>query len=214
VPVHIAAMAIPLGNGFQWAYLDGGAGPGQTVVVQGPGQTGLACVIAARAAGAERIIVSGLSRDQRRFEVARQLGADVTVAVDQQDLAQTVAELTDGRMADLVIEATNAGTEIINSTLALVRKRGTLLLASRKGAAVPQFDLDRMLGMQMTVKGVRGHSYASVEMALNAMAAKKIPLELLSTDSVGLNGVDQALRTIGGETGHEAIHITISPWQD
>jgi threonine dehydrogenase-like Zn-dependent dehydrogenase len=214
VPAHIAAMAIPLGNGFQWAYLDGHAGPGKTVVIQGPGQTGLACVVAARAAGAEKIILSGLSHDQRRFEVARQLGADSTVAVDQQDLAEVVADLTGGRMADLVIEATSAGPEIINSTLKLVRKRGILLLASRKGAPVHDFDLDRMLGMQMTVKGVRGHSYESVEMALNTMATGKVPLELLSTDTIGLADVDEALRTIGGETGREAIHITVSPWQD
>ena len=117
-------------------------------------------------------------------------------------------------MADLVIEATSAGTEIINSTLKLVRKRGMLLLASRKGAPVRDFDLDRMLGMQMTVKGVRGHSYESVEMALNTMATGKVPLELLSTDTIGLAEVDEALRTIGGETGREAIHITVSPWQD
>jgi len=213
VPAHIAAMAIPLGNGFQWAYLDGNAGPGKTVVIQGPGQTGLACVIAAKAAGADQIILSGLARDQRRFEVAKLLGADVTVAVDEKDLVEVVAELTAGRMADLVIEATSAGTEIINSTLKLVRKRGTLLLASRKGASVPDFDLDRMLGMQMTVKGVRGHSYESVEMALKAMTMPRYPLHLLSTHVVGLDEVDAALRTIGGEDQREAIHITVAPWE-
>jgi len=33
-------MCLPIGNGFQWAYLDGGAGPGQTVVVQDPASKG------------------------------------------------------------------------------------------------------------------------------------------------------------------------------
>jgi len=212
VEPHIAAMAIPLGNGFQWACLDGGAGPGKTVVIQGPGQTGLACVLAAAAAGADRIILSGLARDRMRFEVARALGADLTVAVDEQDLAEVVAEATQGRMADLVIEATSAGPEIINSSLKLVRKRGTLLLASRKGMPVEGFDLDRMLGMQMTVKGVRGHSYQSVEMALSAMASGRYPLHMLSTHIVGLDEVDAALRTIGGQDDREAIHITVAPW--
>jgi threonine dehydrogenase-like Zn-dependent dehydrogenase len=213
IPAHIAAMAIPLGNGFQWAYLDGEAGPGKTVVIQGPGQTGLACVLAAKAAGADQIILAGLSRDQQRFSVARQLGADVTVAVDKEDLVDVVAERTGGRLADVVIEATSAGPEIINSTLKLVRKRGMLLLASRKGAPVSDFDLDRMLGMQMTVKGVRGHSYQSVEMALNAMTMPHYPLHLLSTHVVGLDEVDSALRTIGGEDQREANHITVAPWK-
>lgn len=213
IPPHIAAMAIPLGNGFQWAYLDGEAGPGKTIVIQGPGQTGLACVLAAKAAGADQIILAGLTGDSKRFEVARQLGADVTVAVDQEDLVEVVSQATGGKMADVVIEATSAGPEIINPTLELVRKRGMLLLASRKGQPVEEFELDRMLGMQMTVKGVRGHSYRSVEMALKAMASGRFPLELLSTHILSLDQVDSALRTIGGEEQREAIHMTIDPWK-
>ena len=44
IPPHIAAMALPLGNGFQWAHLDGDAGPGKTIVVIGPGQQGFGCI--------------------------------------------------------------------------------------------------------------------------------------------------------------------------
>jgi threonine dehydrogenase-like Zn-dependent dehydrogenase len=211
VPPHIAAMAIPLGNGFQWAYLDAGVGPGKTIVIQGPGQTGLACVVAAKAAGADQIIVVGLSRDVRRFDVAKKLGADVVLAADQVDVVQAVAELTRGAMADVVIEATNAGPKIFNTSAALVRKLGVLILATRKGVPVDGFDIDQLLAKQVTTKGVRGHSYRSVELALQAMASRKFPLELMSTHIVGLEEVDEALRTIGGQTESEAIHITVAP---
>jgi threonine dehydrogenase-like Zn-dependent dehydrogenase len=212
IPSHIAAMAIPLGNGFQWAVLDGQAGPGKTVVVQGPGQTGLACVVAAKAAGAT-VIVAGLARDEHRLAVAQQLGADHIVASDQEDLAAAVARITERRMADLVIEATSAGPDIINASLPLVRKRGTLLIATRKGQPVPAFDLDRVVGMQMRILGVRGHSFHSVELALGVMAAGRVPIQLMSSLTVGLAEVDEALRTVGGRTGTNAIHITVDPWK-
>jgi threonine dehydrogenase-like Zn-dependent dehydrogenase len=211
IPMHIAAMALPIGNGFQWAVLDGGAGPGKTVVVQGPGQQGLGCVIAAKTAGAALIIVSGLARDERRFEVARALGADHTVAVDEADLVTEVTRITGGRMADIVIDASGAGPETVNPSVALLRKRGVLLVATRKGA-VQGFDINQLVNKQVLLRGTRGHSFEAVELALGTMASKRFPLERMSSHVVGLRDVDDALKMVGGESTERSIHITIAPW--
>ncbi|HVA15685.1 MAG TPA: zinc-binding dehydrogenase [Stellaceae bacterium] len=213
IPAHIAAMALPIGNGFQWAFLDGNAGPGKTVVIQGPGQQGLGCVIAAKSAGAALIIVSGLARDERRLAVARELGAHHTVAVDQEDLGAAVTRITGGRMADIVIDSSGGGPAIVNPALAMLRKRGTLIMATRKGA-IDGFDLNQMVDKQIVLRGTRGHSYGAVELALKTMAAKTFPLEKMSSHVVGLSQIDHALKMVGGESDERSIHITVDPWKN
>src|SRR5262249_16993457 len=61
LPAAVAAMFNPLGAGFRWAVEIPDLRPGESLVVLGPGQRGLAAVLAARAAGAGAIIVTGLA---------------------------------------------------------------------------------------------------------------------------------------------------------
>ena len=50
-----------------------------------------------------------------------------TVNAAKEDLVAAVAEITDGRMADLVIEVVGHQTETINQCLQLLKRGGTLL---------------------------------------------------------------------------------------
>src|ERR687883_178382 len=94
VPAEQSAMALPLGNGVQWAVVEAQAGPGRSLVVMGPGQQGLGAVLAARAAGTDLVILTGISRDRRRLEVGLALGADVTLEADREDVRERVREIT------------------------------------------------------------------------------------------------------------------------
>lgn len=211
-PRH-AALALPLSNGIEWTYLQGGAGPGQTVVIQGPGQQGLACVVAAREAGAEQIIVTGLSgeTDRRRLALALQLGAHHAIDIETDDLLETVAELTGGRMADLVIDCAAGGPRSVVSAIELARKRGRVILGGQKRQRVPEFDSDRIIANFLTVKGMRGHSYESVELALQLIAANRHGVTAMSTHAFGLAETDLALRSLAGQGVDGAIHMTVDP---
>ena len=54
-----ATLALPLGNGVEWSVLQGAVKIGEAVVIQGPGQQGLAATVMARESGASLVIVSG-----------------------------------------------------------------------------------------------------------------------------------------------------------
>jgi threonine dehydrogenase-like Zn-dependent dehydrogenase len=212
IPLHVAAMALPIGNGFQWAFLDAGVGPGKTIVIQGPGQQGLGCVVAAASAGAATIILTGLARDEHRLAVGKALGAHHTVVVDRESLVDAVTRITGGRMADIVIECSGAAADNVNAALPLLRKRGVFVIAARKGA-VPAFDADQVINKQIVLRGTRGHSYQAVELALETMAQGRLPIERISSHVVGLKDLDDALHMVGGESEARSIHITVDPWK-
>ena len=216
VPAHVqaqhAALALPLSNGIEWTYLHGGAGPGQCVVVQGPGQQGLACVVAAREAGAAKIIVTGLSGDVARLKLARELGADHTIDIEAEDLLETVADLTGGHMADLVVDCAAGGTDSVKTAMQLARKRGCVVLAGQKRRKVPEFDSDMIIARFLTVKGMRGHSYQSVEMALQLIAGNRHQVTKMSTHVFPLDDVDLALRSLTGAGVKGPVHMTVNPW--
>lgn len=210
-----AALALPLSNGIEWTYLQGRAGPGQCVVIQGPGQQGLACVVAAAEAGAQKIIVTGLSgeTDRQRLQLAKALGAHHSIDIGQQDLLETVASLTGGQMADLVIDCASGGTESVTSAMQLARKRGRVILAGQKRRKIPDFDSDMIIARFLTVKGMRGHSYQAVELALQLIAGGRHKLAGMSTHIFGLAQTDLALRSLVGQGVQGAVHMTVDPNQ-
>jgi threonine dehydrogenase-like Zn-dependent dehydrogenase len=106
VPAELAVLFNPLGAGFRWAVEMAGTKAGDTVAVLGPGQRGLASVIACREAGAGCIIVTGLAADERKLALARRFGAHHTIDVTTENPLARVREITDGRMADVVVDVT------------------------------------------------------------------------------------------------------------
>lgn len=80
---------------------------GDIVAVQGCGPVGLSLAILALMSGAGRVIV--IDKYQNRLAVAKSFGVDDTIAIDDAEPQQhvdRVLELTNGRGADVTIEAT------------------------------------------------------------------------------------------------------------
>ena len=212
VTAELAGLATPLSNGIEWALFDCQVGYNSSVLIQGPGQQGLAQIVACKQAGASLVIVTGTSADATRLKVATQLGADVVIDVHSEDALARIHEVTGGRGVDVVLDCTaGAGTTpILLGIDALKRKAGTMLIQGEM-QDFPAFPVRRLTEKGITIKSARGHSFRACELALQQLASRKFPLDLLPTHAYPLDEVDLAMRTVAGEAGEGVIHVSVLP---
>ncbi len=212
IPPRLAALYNPLAAGFAWAQAVPNLSVGESIAILGPGQRGLAAVIAADAAGADPIIVTGLSRDEAKLALAREFGADLTINVESDDAVASIKDATDGRGVDVVLDVTPYATTPVVESLEMARRGGTIVLAGLKGPRrVPEFPSDRIIVRQLTLKGVLGVDYDSFEKALRLIESGRYPLEKLQTHTFPLEEAERAIRTLAGELDELAINVTIEP---
>lgn len=102
--------------------------PEDTVVVFGPGPIGLIAVQMAKINGASRVIAVGTDVDEAiRLPLAGKLGARLTLNAQKQDIDAVIMEITGGKGADLVVEA--SGSEAaINTGLRILRRQGRMCI--------------------------------------------------------------------------------------
>jgi threonine dehydrogenase-like Zn-dependent dehydrogenase len=213
LPANIAVLFNPLGAGFRWAVEMPGTGPGDSVLILGPGQRGLASVIAARVAGADRIIVTGLARDAAKLALARELGADHVIDVEHEDLRRRVRELTDGRGADVIVEVASYTTEPVAEALWLAAPHARVVLAGVKGfKAVPEFVSDLVVVKELRLIGAFGVTSRAYEAAIRLIESGRVPLARMHTHDFALEEAERAIQILGGEVpGEQSIHSCLLP---
>jgi len=213
LPAAVAAMFNPLGAGFRWAVEIPELRPGETVVILGPGQRGLASVLAARAAGAGKIAVTGLSADARKLELAREFGADLAIDVEREDPRQRIREWTGGRGADVVLDVSSYALEPIAAALDYVAPGGRIVLAGVKGfKPVPDFVSDKIVMKEIRISGAIGVTSSAYRNAIALLESRRTPIAKMHTHDFPLAEAERAIRTLAREiAGEESIHSVLVP---
>jgi len=208
-----AVMFNPLGAGFRWAVEMPRTGPGDTVLVLGPGQRGLASVIACREAGADRILVTGLAADARKLALAREFGADHTIDVENENALARVRELTGGQGADVVVDVSSYSTAPVAQALDFVRPGGRVILAGVKGfKAIPDFISDKIVMKEISLQGAIGVTSSGYRSAIRLLEKQSVPVEKMHTHDFALRDAELAIRTLAREIpGDESIHSCLLP---
>lgn len=181
-----------------------GIGVGDVVLVLGGGTIGLLAAQCARIAGAGRVIVSEPSAFRR--DVARQVGVDVAVAPSE--VGDVLADLTDGRGADVVIESAGVPA-LLQAAIDAARQGGTVLLLSYVPGETP-INGARLLAKEVTIRTAVAFTHDDFVPAMQFLADGRIVVEPLHSRTVPLSAFVDVMADLGSGAGND-IKVLIDP---
>lgn len=180
---------------------------GDVVLIEGPGHMGIATVVAARAAGASKVIVTGMAQDKYRLDAALRVGADHTIDIEERDAVAALAELTDGAMADVVIDAAAGNPVSVNQAMDLVRKGGHVVVAGMKDRPLEGFHSDWIPLRRITIHPGAG---LDVEGATALINDGKVPVADLLDESVPLERFEDAFALLNRtDPGRDVVRVAV-----
>ncbi len=171
LPFEKAALTEPCCVAYNAVCVNGRVRPGDTVLVLGPGPIGLLCAKMAKLSGAGQVIVAGLPADERRLEVARRFGADVTI---DRDVLEYVAQVGDGLGVDAAIDCSGASATL-RLALHAVRPAGQIIKVGW-GPQPLQFSLDPLVQKNLTLSGSFSHNWPVWERVISMIVSGQIDL--------------------------------------
>ncbi|GMB01178.1 zinc-binding dehydrogenase [Pelosinus sp. IPA-1] len=177
---------------------------GDVVVVLGPGPIGLFVAQIAKTYEA-KVIITGLEKDKSRLEKGKELGIDVTVDIQNQDIKETVNELTQGYGADVVFECTGAPPSV-NFGLDLLTKKGQYVQVGIFPTAEILTDFEKIIQKELSITGCRSQRPSDWEPSLQFMNDNSVNAKALISHQFNITEWDKAYRAI--KSG-EAIKVVL-----
>jgi alcohol dehydrogenase/L-iditol 2-dehydrogenase len=166
LPFELACLAEPHSVAYNSMCVNSTIRPGDAVVVLGPGPIGLLCARMAALAGADPLIVVGLSADAARLETARHLGATHVVNAQQENVDEIVRTLSP-LGADLVCDASGASRPL-DLALALTRPDGQVTKVGWSPDLVP-VNLNPLVQKNIRLQGSFSHNFPIWERVIHLL---------------------------------------------
>jgi L-iditol 2-dehydrogenase len=198
-----AALTEPLACTVHGVLQTAGVRAGDNVVIAGPGPIGLLALQLAKVAGA-RVIVIGTNQDLDRLKLAKELGSDDVINVQEvSNVVEWVTDIFSGNGADVVVEC--SGNPLAAKTLTDVASRGARFCQmGLYGKAIP-FDQDAICYKELVVTGTNASVTSAWTRALKLLSERKVNARRLISHRFGITDWDQALETVKSKQGVKII---------
>jgi alcohol dehydrogenase len=193
-----------LPTGFECGVLNGQVKPGDTVAIVGAGPVGLAVLLTAQFYSPGTIIMIDI--DDKRLEVARQLGATVLINSSDGSAAHQVMELTAGGGADVAVEAVGipATFEICQ---AIVAAGGRIANVGVHGKPV-ELHLEKLWDRNITLT-TRLVDTVTTPMLLKVVKSGRLQPQKLVTHRFALNDILEAYEVFGNAAREGALKVVL-----
>lgn len=157
--------------------------PYDSALIVGAGPIGLLTLAVLNLSGVGRIAISDIS--DARLEVARSLGADVTINPKTQNPRALVNQFTDGNGVDLSFEAVGLSATA-QQTLDLTRNQGTIIWIGNNQKMI-EIDMQAIVTRELKLLGSYGMTSHDFKRALQMLADGSIPTNKLITRRAALS---------------------------
>lgn len=183
LPSHIdfftGALTEPLACATHAVMEQGETLANDVVLVLGPGPLGLLVSQVAKTKGA-KVIICGISGDEKRLILAKNLGIDFVVNLEEIDISKLLRKITKGYGVDIVFECSGSPAAV-HLGLELVRKRGRYIQAGILHQRVELDFNDILFTREVCLIGSHTQKPSSWVKALGLMEEKKVNLKALVT---------------------------------
>jgi len=153
--------------------------PGDLVVIAGPGPIGLLSLQIAKSQGAS-VILCGIGQDERRLKIGEDLGADLTINVEEEDPWRIVSKMTNGAGSDVFIDCSGS-PDAVRMGFQLVRRGGQYTQIGLTGRPF-SLDFDIIAYKEIIVRGSLGQRWTSWKIGLKMLSEGLVKTEPLISD--------------------------------
>jgi len=151
---------------------------GDIVIISGPGPIGLFSMQLARSMGAI-VIVTGISLDQKRLDIAKKLGADYAVNIQKEDIKSLINTITNNEGADVVLECSGAESAV-DQGIDLLKKCGIFTQIGLHGKPI-NIDFEKICFKELDVYGSLSQTNFAYKRTLALLSEKKVNSKALVT---------------------------------